>query len=63
MENWLLLIIVGVILYILTFAPIFPAAWTKVVQMLGGLLVLVGVLILVLGLLGVDLPGEPVRRR
>lgn len=55
--RWLMLIIVGVLLYIFTMAPVFPAAWTRVVQALAGLLVIVGVLLLVLIVLGVTLPA------
>lgn len=51
MPYWLVLIIVGVILYIATMAPVFPAAWSRVVQALGGLLVVAGVLILVIALI------------
>lgn len=53
MANWLVLIVVGILIYIVTLAPIFPGAWRPVVQALGGVLIVVGVLILVLGLLGV----------
>jgi hypothetical protein len=53
MANWLILVVVGALLWIATLAPLFPAGWVRVTQAVGGLLIFVGVLILVLGLLGV----------
>lgn len=52
MSNWLLLIVVGLIVYAVTLAPFFPPAWRAVAQALGGILVAVGLVLLVFGLLG-----------
>lgn len=56
MANWLLLIIVGCLVYAFTLAPAFPAGWRPFAQAMGGILVAVGLLVLVLGLLGISLP-------
>ena len=56
MANWLTLIIVGCLIYVLTLTPIFPAEWKPAASILGGLLAFLGVLLLVLKLLGVGLP-------
>jgi RsiW-degrading membrane proteinase PrsW (M82 family) len=53
MANWLTLVVVGLVIWAFTLAPVFPAGWRTFVQALAGILVAVGVLILVLGLLGV----------
>lgn len=57
MANWLVLIVVGIIIYISTYAPVFPADWVTITQAIGGVLVLVGVVIFILGLLGIY-PGR-----
>lgn len=53
MPQWALLVIVGLILFAVTYAPIFPAAWSRFVQALGGILLVVGLVLFVLGVLGV----------
>lgn len=53
MANWLTLIIVGLVVYTITLAPVFPPAWRPLAAGLGGILVVIGILVLVLGLLGV----------
>ena len=57
MPNWLALIIVGFVLCALIYAPVFPAAWARFVQFIGGVLIVVGVILLVLILLGVTVTG------
>lgn len=56
MANWLALIIVGLIIYAFTLAPVFPPGWRPFAQALGGILVVVGLLVLVLSILGIGLP-------
>ena len=56
MAHWLTLVVVGCLIYCFTLTPIFPAPWSRAAQVLGGLLVIVGLLIVVLGLLGIGLP-------
>lgn len=53
MANWLVLVVVGFLIYACTLAPVFPPGWRPFAQAVGGILVLVGLLVLVLGLLGV----------
>lgn len=53
MANWIVLVVVGILIYISTYAPVFPSAWETFAQAVGGVLVLVGLVIFVLGLLGI----------
>jgi hypothetical protein len=54
MASWLALIVVGLIVYCITLAPVFPPAWKPLVQALGGILIVVGLVILVLLALGIE---------
>jgi len=57
MPNWLVLIVLGLLLYGLSLAPPIPPTWKPFMQWCGGLLALIGVVLLVLLVLHVPLPG------
>lgn len=57
MPSWLTLIIVGLIVYALSLAPVVPLSWKPFLQWIGGILAVIGVILLVLFLLHIPLPG------
>ena len=57
MPNWLLLVVIGILLYAVSLAPPVPVTWKPFLQWIGGALVLIGIILLVLVLLHVPIPG------
>ena len=57
MPNWLLLVVIGILLYAVSLAPPVPVTWKPFLQWVGGALVLIGIILLVLVLLHVPIPG------
>ena len=57
MPNWLVLIIVGILVYGASLAPPVPVTWKPFMQWIGGLLALIGIILLVLLVLNIHLPG------
>ncbi len=57
MPNWLVLIVIGAIVYGVSLAPPVPVGWKPFLQWIGGALVLVGIVLLILLVLKIPLPG------
>ena len=57
MPSWLVLIVIGALVYGISLAPPIPPEWKPFTRWTGGVLILVGVVLLVLSVLKIPLPG------